>query len=224
MKQYLCIFRPVSLTFNHCFSLCVFLPLHFSLFFFLFCRYLESCNVPITVKRKCQSSSNTTSSNSDEDKQKAAESSLQVAEGRKTCTSNHLTTNHISCRSQIQSKHLIAEQKQLTWAKKYALLLLCSRIQCETSIAHFTCFLHINTNWQFTCCQIYPTQWQIPQQQDNQCYSLHLLLVLILWLIVVVCYLYYQYSQIISVHLYSISVHINLNIRTMKTDVNKLVS
>uniref|UniRef100_A0AAY4EXX4 Period circadian protein homolog 2 n=1 Tax=Denticeps clupeoides TaxID=299321 RepID=A0AAY4EXX4_9TELE len=43
-------------------------------------RYLESCNVPITVKRKCQSSSNTTSSNSDEDKQKA-ESSMQVSEG-----------------------------------------------------------------------------------------------------------------------------------------------
>ncbi|XP_053506973.1 period circadian protein homolog 2 isoform X2 [Ictalurus furcatus] len=43
-------------------------------------RYLESCNVPITVKRKCQSSSNTTSSNSDEDKQKAVESSMQVAE------------------------------------------------------------------------------------------------------------------------------------------------
>uniref|UniRef100_A0AAY4EWM3 Period circadian protein homolog 2 n=1 Tax=Denticeps clupeoides TaxID=299321 RepID=A0AAY4EWM3_9TELE len=42
-------------------------------------RYLESCNVPITVKRKCQSSSNTTSSNSDEDKQKA-ESSMQVSE------------------------------------------------------------------------------------------------------------------------------------------------
>uniref|UniRef100_G3PJQ0 Period circadian clock 2 n=1 Tax=Gasterosteus aculeatus aculeatus TaxID=481459 RepID=G3PJQ0_GASAC len=33
-------------------------------------RYLESFNVPITMKRKCQSSSNTTSSNSDEDKQK----------------------------------------------------------------------------------------------------------------------------------------------------------
>ncbi|KAG7319728.1 hypothetical protein KOW79_016871 [Hemibagrus wyckioides] len=43
-------------------------------------RYLESCNVPITVKRKCQSSSNTTSSNSDEDKQKSSESSMQVAE------------------------------------------------------------------------------------------------------------------------------------------------
>uniref|UniRef100_A0A672Q1S5 Period circadian protein homolog 2 n=1 Tax=Sinocyclocheilus grahami TaxID=75366 RepID=A0A672Q1S5_SINGR len=35
-------------------------------------RYLESCNVPITVKRKCQSSSNTTSSNSDEDKQRGS--------------------------------------------------------------------------------------------------------------------------------------------------------
>ncbi|KAL2098125.1 hypothetical protein ACEWY4_007332 [Coilia grayii] len=42
-------------------------------------RYLESCNIPITVKRKCQSSSNTTSSNSDEDKQKA-DCSMQVAE------------------------------------------------------------------------------------------------------------------------------------------------
>uniref|UniRef100_A0A672Q1R3 Period circadian protein homolog 2 n=1 Tax=Sinocyclocheilus grahami TaxID=75366 RepID=A0A672Q1R3_SINGR len=43
-------------------------------------RYLESCNVPITVKRKCQSSSNTTSSNSDEDKQRGVESSIQVPE------------------------------------------------------------------------------------------------------------------------------------------------
>ncbi|XP_042567462.1 period circadian protein homolog 2-like isoform X2 [Cyprinus carpio] len=43
-------------------------------------RYLESCNVPITVKRKCQSSSNTTSSNSDEDKQRGVESSIQVSE------------------------------------------------------------------------------------------------------------------------------------------------
>uniref|UniRef100_A0A8C2KYF1 Period circadian protein homolog 2 n=1 Tax=Cyprinus carpio TaxID=7962 RepID=A0A8C2KYF1_CYPCA len=42
-------------------------------------RYLESCNVPITVKRKCQSSSNTTSS--DEDKQRGVESSMQVSEG-----------------------------------------------------------------------------------------------------------------------------------------------
>ncbi|TRY53820.1 hypothetical protein DNTS_002777 [Danionella cerebrum] len=43
-------------------------------------RYLESCNMPITVKRKCQSSSNTTSSNSDEDKQRGVESSMQVSE------------------------------------------------------------------------------------------------------------------------------------------------
>ncbi|XP_058605137.1 period circadian protein homolog 2 isoform X2 [Onychostoma macrolepis] len=43
-------------------------------------RYLESCNMPITVKRKCQSSSNTTSSNSDEDKQRGVESSLKVSE------------------------------------------------------------------------------------------------------------------------------------------------
>ncbi|XP_031415579.1 period circadian protein homolog 2 isoform X3 [Clupea harengus] len=42
-------------------------------------RYLESCNIPITVKRKCQSSSNTASSNSDEDKQKA-DSSRPAAE------------------------------------------------------------------------------------------------------------------------------------------------
>uniref|UniRef100_A0A7N8WQJ7 Period circadian protein homolog 2 n=1 Tax=Mastacembelus armatus TaxID=205130 RepID=A0A7N8WQJ7_9TELE len=37
-------------------------------------RYLESCNVPITMKRKCQSFSNTTSSNSDEDKQRGSNS------------------------------------------------------------------------------------------------------------------------------------------------------
>lgn len=35
---------------------------------FLFFRYLESCNIPVTVKRKYQFSSNTTSSNSDDDK------------------------------------------------------------------------------------------------------------------------------------------------------------
>uniref|UniRef100_A0AAR2L8K6 Period circadian protein homolog 2 n=1 Tax=Pygocentrus nattereri TaxID=42514 RepID=A0AAR2L8K6_PYGNA len=60
----------------------------FNLKLSLFLRYLESCNVPITVKRKCPSSSNTTSSNSDEDKQKAAESSMQVAEGTKKHTHN----------------------------------------------------------------------------------------------------------------------------------------
>ncbi|XP_051555706.1 period circadian protein homolog 2-like isoform X2 [Myxocyprinus asiaticus] len=43
-------------------------------------RYLDSCNVPITVKRKCQSSSNTTSSNSDEDKRRGVENSMQVTE------------------------------------------------------------------------------------------------------------------------------------------------
>lgn len=69
-----------------CLSYLSHFPFSVILFFF---RYLESCNVPITVKRKCQSSSNTTSSNSDEDKQKAAERSMQVAEGRKTCSSNH---------------------------------------------------------------------------------------------------------------------------------------
>ncbi|XP_028283925.1 period circadian protein homolog 2 isoform X3 [Parambassis ranga] len=42
-------------------------------------RYLESCNIPITMKRKCQSSSNTTSSISDEDKQKGS-NSMQVSE------------------------------------------------------------------------------------------------------------------------------------------------
>ncbi|XP_069053466.1 period circadian protein homolog 2 isoform X4 [Lepisosteus oculatus] len=43
-------------------------------------RYLESCNIPITVKRKCESSSNTTSSNSDDDKQKVADDNMQVSE------------------------------------------------------------------------------------------------------------------------------------------------
>ncbi|XP_070829845.1 period circadian protein homolog 2 isoform X2 [Chaetodon trifascialis] len=42
-------------------------------------RYLETCNVPITIKRKCQSSSNTTSSNSDDGKQKGSKS-MQVSE------------------------------------------------------------------------------------------------------------------------------------------------
>ncbi|XP_029381471.1 period circadian protein homolog 2 isoform X2 [Echeneis naucrates] len=42
-------------------------------------RYLESYNIPITMKRKCHSSSNTTSSNSDEDKQKGS-NDMQVSE------------------------------------------------------------------------------------------------------------------------------------------------
>ncbi|XP_034558628.1 period circadian protein homolog 2 isoform X5 [Notolabrus celidotus] len=42
-------------------------------------RYLESCNVPVTMKRKCQSSSNTTSSNSDDGKQKES-NTMQVSE------------------------------------------------------------------------------------------------------------------------------------------------
>lgn len=53
------------------------------------CRYLESCNVPITMKRKCHSSSNTTSSNSDDDKQKGSDS-MQVSEGMcPRCSSYH---------------------------------------------------------------------------------------------------------------------------------------
>ncbi|KAM9853210.1 period circadian protein homolog 2-like [Aulostomus maculatus] len=43
-------------------------------------RYLESCNIPITVKRKYQFSSNTTSSNSDDDKKE----SMQVPAGANT--------------------------------------------------------------------------------------------------------------------------------------------
>ncbi|XP_072220541.1 period circadian protein homolog 2 isoform X2 [Leuresthes tenuis] len=42
-------------------------------------RYLDGCNVPITMKRKCQSSSNTTLSNSDDDKQKGS-NSMQVSQ------------------------------------------------------------------------------------------------------------------------------------------------
>ncbi|KAK7156922.1 hypothetical protein R3I94_006844 [Phoxinus phoxinus] len=44
-------------------------------------RYLETCNIPNTVKRKYQFSSNTTSSNSDEDK-KASDATLQQTDGR----------------------------------------------------------------------------------------------------------------------------------------------
>lgn len=47
--------------------------------YFLFLRYLESCNIPVTVKRKYQFSSNTTSSNSDDDK-KATEDCVQVSQ------------------------------------------------------------------------------------------------------------------------------------------------
>jgi len=43
-------------------------------------RYLETCNIPNTVKRRYQFSSNTTSSNSDEDK-KASDATLQQTDG-----------------------------------------------------------------------------------------------------------------------------------------------
>lgn len=46
----------------------------------MYFRYLESCNVSNTVKRKYQFSSNTTSSNSDEDKN-ASDASLQQTNG-----------------------------------------------------------------------------------------------------------------------------------------------
>ncbi|XP_039603048.1 period circadian protein homolog 1b isoform X1 [Polypterus senegalus] len=44
-------------------------------------RYLESCNVPNTVKRKCGSSSCTASSNSDDDKQKMGEDGPNINKG-----------------------------------------------------------------------------------------------------------------------------------------------
>ncbi|XP_039611534.1 period circadian protein homolog 2 [Polypterus senegalus] len=43
-------------------------------------RYLESCNIPATVKRKCQSSSNTASSISDDDKMKTASDPMQITQ------------------------------------------------------------------------------------------------------------------------------------------------
>ncbi|KAM9318953.1 LOW QUALITY PROTEIN: period circadian protein homolog 2-like [Pholidichthys leucotaenia] len=46
-------------------------------------RYLESCNIPITVKRKYQFSSNTTSSNSDDDK-RGSEDGMQVHQDTST--------------------------------------------------------------------------------------------------------------------------------------------
>uniref|UniRef100_A0A1A7Z4X9 Period circadian protein homolog 2 n=1 Tax=Iconisemion striatum TaxID=60296 RepID=A0A1A7Z4X9_9TELE len=46
-------------------------------------RYLESCNIPVTVKRKYQFSSNTTSSNSDDDK-RGSEDGMQVHQGTHT--------------------------------------------------------------------------------------------------------------------------------------------
>uniref|UniRef100_A0A4W6CA08 Period circadian protein homolog 2 n=1 Tax=Lates calcarifer TaxID=8187 RepID=A0A4W6CA08_LATCA len=52
-------------------------------------RYLESCNIPITVKRKYQFSSNTTSSNSDDGK-KGSEDAMHVPQDSNTgmCLSN----------------------------------------------------------------------------------------------------------------------------------------
>lgn len=50
---------------------------------FLSCRYLEGCNIPVTVKRKYQFSSNTTSSNSDDDK-KDSEDGVQVPQDTNT--------------------------------------------------------------------------------------------------------------------------------------------
>lgn len=52
-------------------------------YMFLILRYLESCNIPITVKRKYQFSSNTTSSNSDDDK-KDSENGMQVPQDTAT--------------------------------------------------------------------------------------------------------------------------------------------
>uniref|UniRef100_A0A674PGC5 Period circadian protein homolog 2 n=1 Tax=Takifugu rubripes TaxID=31033 RepID=A0A674PGC5_TAKRU len=46
-------------------------------------RYLESCSVPISMKRRCRSSSNTTSSNSDDCKQKGS-GQVQVSAGAAT--------------------------------------------------------------------------------------------------------------------------------------------
>ncbi|KAK1168436.1 hypothetical protein AOXY_G9209 [Acipenser oxyrinchus oxyrinchus] len=43
-------------------------------------RFLDSCNIPVTIKRKCMSSSNTASSNSDEDKQGVTDDSMQVSQ------------------------------------------------------------------------------------------------------------------------------------------------
>ena len=63
------------------------------------CRYLESCNVPLTMKRKCQSSSNTTSSNSDDGKQKGSNNNMQVSEG----TSHYFS----SCRTAWQLAKLL---------------------------------------------------------------------------------------------------------------------
>ncbi|XP_056599258.1 period circadian protein homolog 2 isoform X2 [Triplophysa dalaica] len=57
-------------------------------------RYLESCNMPITVKRKCQSSSNTTSS--DEDKHRVTENTIQMSE----------ETGHLKDRLGLSSLHV----------------------------------------------------------------------------------------------------------------------
>uniref|UniRef100_A0A674NS14 Period circadian protein homolog 2 n=1 Tax=Takifugu rubripes TaxID=31033 RepID=A0A674NS14_TAKRU len=58
--------------------------------YFLSLRYLESCNIPVTVKRKYQFSSNTTSSNSDDDK-KAPDDCVQVSQENPGVTCENLS-------------------------------------------------------------------------------------------------------------------------------------
>lgn len=62
---------------------------------FLFLRYLEGCSIPITVKRKYQFSSNTTSSNSDDDR-KATEDGLEVPPGANTGMCKSFESPHVS--------------------------------------------------------------------------------------------------------------------------------
>lgn len=57
---------------------------------FLSLRYLESCNIPVTVKRKYQFSSNTTSSNSDDDK-KAPDDCVQASQENPGVTCENLS-------------------------------------------------------------------------------------------------------------------------------------
>lgn len=70
--------------------------------YFFLLSYLESCNIPPTVKRKYQYSSHTTSSNSDDDK-KATEDCVQVPQENQGILMNipRLVLRYIFCASCI---------------------------------------------------------------------------------------------------------------------------
>ncbi|XP_061073652.1 period circadian protein homolog 2-like [Conger conger] len=89
-------------------------------------RYLESCNIPVTVKRKCQSSSNTASSNSDEDKQKEGENGMQKSQG--------ISTSPLLSESLSDLPSMKAQKKAAVVGGSLAALTLPSKAESVVSV------------------------------------------------------------------------------------------